>query len=215
MLLTGVGPDRARRALEARLGAVVGTGSASPSPSLVVSTGFAGALDRSFARLSWVTAAKVRGVAAVDLREGPWDVARCEIVTSKELISSSTSSASSASFATGAERGVVVDMESAALAEVASARGLPLMVLRLVSDTPDAPLPAFLSPFTSALAAEAPVSRLRHAARGLRAAVGDPRGVATLMKEGRGWTRALREGWSRFAPLLADPPLERPSTSRD
>jgi len=198
MLLTGVGPDRARRALEARLPSIARSSSPSSpsSPSLVVSTGFAGALDRSFARLSWVTAAKVRDVADVDLREGPSEAARCEVVSSKELVATSGASAS-------LEAGVVVDMESAALAEVARARSIPFMVLRLVSDTPDAPLPAFLSPFTNALAAETTSSRLRFAARGLRSALGDPRGVASLLREGREWTTSLRDGWSRFALALS------------
>lgn len=196
MLLTGVGPERARRSLEARLLARAGSSSLLSSPSLVVSTGFAGALDRSFARLSWVTATKVRDVADVDLREGPSEVARCEVVSSKELVATSGASAS-------LEGGVVVDMESAALAEVARSRSIPFMVLRLVSDTPDAPLPAFLSPFTNALAAETTSSRLRFAARGLRSALGDPRGVASLLREGREWTASLRDGWSRFALALS------------
>lgn len=185
VLLTGVGPAHAKRALSEHLDR------GGPRVDLVVSTGFAGARDRSLARMSWVTATKVRGVDGVTLREAPSPAARCEIVSSAELVDVRSESA-----------GVAVDMESAALAEVAARHSVPFMVLRLVSDTPDAPLPNFLTPFAASMAADDARSKLKLAARGLRAALVDPKGVVTVVKEGREWTRALREGWSRFAKLV-------------
>lgn len=185
VLLSGVGPTHAARALEERL--------ARGTVDLVVSTGFAGTTDRAMARMSWVTARSLRDVDGVTLREAPAPASACEIVTASELVEVAQKS----------ERGVAIDMESAALARVASAHGASFMVLRLVSDTPDQPLPSFLSPFANAMASDDTRSRLRLAAKGLGAALRDPRGVATLVRDGRDWSKALREGWAIFARAIA------------
>jgi Phosphorylase superfamily len=198
MLRTGVGPAHAARALGDRL-------ARDPRPGLVVSSGLAGALDAGIPVGTWVTATRVAewragALAEVDvlLREPLDGALRCHVVSSGHL------------YEAGDRRGLAglgspaaVDMESAALAREASKRGIPFMILRLVSDTPDHPLPAFLSPFAAAMAATDTRSTLAHAARGVGSALVDPRGIARLLRDGAAWTRDIAQGWERFARLLS------------
>jgi len=210
-LLTGVGPARAARALGERL-------ACGPTPDLVVSSGFAGALSPTLALSSWVTATRVSEwnasesavvevaglalVCAVGLE-------RCDVISSSTLVvpgSSLPSSRSPASAASGASAlapPLVVDMESAALAREARRRGVCFAVARLVSDTPAHPLPAFMAPFAEALAGEAAASRLVAAGRGIRAAAGDPRAVARFVLASSTWLRALEDGWTRLGVAAA------------
>jgi nucleoside phosphorylase len=200
MLLTGVGPRRAERALAARLARGL-------LPDLVVSSGFAGALSPTLALSSWITAARlgewdgvarvaVEGVALVEAFAG---LVGCEVLSSGALLSASSVGASAG--ATDATMPIAVDMESVALARGAATKGVPFAVVRLVSDTPAHPLPPFLSPFTSALAATSHAARVTFAARGLRAALADPRAVARLLADGPTWLRRLEDGWRSFAQL--------------
>lgn len=178
-LLTGVGPEHARRALSDYL--------TRERPALVVSTGFAGALGGVDVG-TWVTATRIDGVE-VELRTGP--AVGVELTEASALVTAPRG------------EGGVVDMESAALARVAQSHDLPLMVLRLVSDSPDHPLPAFLAPFTDAMSATRKRDWALGALRGVRGALADPRGVARLVRDGRQWTKELETGWRRFAPEVA------------
>lgn len=182
-LLTGVGAVHAARALSERL-------VAGERPSLVVSSGFAGALRGDLPVGTWVTARTLP--AAGTLREAPPPAVPCAMVSSDVLVQGQRLD------------GDAVDMESVALAAVAHEHGLPFMVLRLVSDTPADPLPRFLGGFTDAMAATSRRGKLGGIARGLRGVLDDPRGVVRVVREGRAWTRDLERGWTTFAPLLSD-----------
>jgi nucleoside phosphorylase len=196
MLLTGVGPVHAARTLAERL-------AHGPRPDLVVSAGFAGALGTTLALGSWVTAIRVhewsgttRVPVEVELVEGPADLHRCDVLSSSGLVSSDVT-------VDEAYAPLVVDMESASLARESSRRGLPFSVLRLISDTPSHPLPSFLSPFASAMAATTTSSRIAHAARGLRSAFSRPRDVLHLLQDAPTWLRELEVGWRLLASRLA------------
>jgi nucleoside phosphorylase len=198
MLLTGVGPVRAGRTLAARL-------SRGARPDLVVSSGFAGALSPTLALASWITAVRVhewtgtrRVPVEVHLVEGPADLERCEVLSSSGLVSSDVPVADASASAP-----IVVDMESASLARESSRRGLPFSVLRLISDTPSHPLPSFLSPFASAMAATTTSSRVAHAARGLRSALSRPGDVLHLLQDAPTWLRELEAGWRLLSSRLA------------
>jgi nucleoside phosphorylase len=195
MLLTGVGPARAARALGQRL-------ANGPAPDLVVSSGFAGALSPTLALSSWVTGARVSEWSASE--SAAVEVAglvlvcalgleRCDVISSSTLVVPGTRSLPAARPAP-----LVVDMESAALAREARRRGVPFAVARLVSDTPAHPMPAFMAPFAAALAGETAASRLIAAGRGVCAAAAAPRAVARFVRESSTWLRDLEDGWARL-----------------
>lgn len=195
-LLTGVGPLRAAKSLAMRLARGV-------LPDLVVSSGFAGALGPELALSSWITGARVcewDGAARVPVEAGALVCApglvRCDVVSSSTLMSANRA----------LRRGslpMVADMESAALARASGQRGVPFAIVRLISDTPAQPLPAFVSSIASAMAAETTASRLASAGRGLRAALVDPRAVVRLVKDSARWLRDLEEGWKTLGPWPA------------
>ena len=198
MLLTGVGPVHAGKRLDERL-------ERGERPSLIVSSGFAGALSKGIEIGSWVTATRVTerrdgtlvDVGDVVLREGPEPALRCNVVSSEHLLEGGASPRDA-----GGGSALAVDMESSALARESGKRDTAFMVLRLVSDTPEQPLPGFLAPFAAAMAATGARSKFAHAARGIRRALVDPRGVARVVGDGRAWTRDLARGWERFARLI-------------
>jgi hypothetical protein len=194
VLRTGVGPVRSGRALAARLGL-------GPRPALVVSSGFAGALTEGLELLAWVTASEVlrlEGVRVVPV-ELPSRLLRvvpgarpCPFVSASEVR------------APGAARPdldgpAAVDMESAALAQVAGAAGIPFAVLRLVTDSPAAPLPEIGRIAAATLASLAPGERLRHGSRLAAGALADPRGALGFARASLGWCTRLREGWAGFS----------------
>jgi nucleoside phosphorylase len=202
VLTTGVGPERAAAALRRRLA------SAGTSPSLVVSSGFAGALTEGVDPLAWVTASALYqrtgdgALAAVDgvgLRVVP-DALACAFVTSRAVESGGSGAAL---------RGAClpppccVDMESAALARVCSSRAVAFAVLRLVTDAPAKPLAAVASPLAAALAADGIAARVRHALRAAGTAVREPRAAAGFLRDTAVWRERLRGGWRDRAPAFA------------
>ena len=98
---------------------------------------------------------------------------------------------------------VVVDMESAALARVAARWGVAFAVVRLISDTPAHPLPAFSAPFASAMAATTTGSRLSLAGRGLFGAIADPARRAPARATGRRVPARARGGMAEARGVVA------------
>jgi nucleoside phosphorylase len=208
VLLTGVGPLRAARSLAERLSRDV-------LPDLVVSSGFAGALGSTLALSSWITAMRIgewNGTARipvedVELVEGPAELPRCDVVSSSTLVSASVTTLCLTSDGVTTAGGtdvdgsppLVVDMESAALAREASRHGVPFSVIRLISDTPQHPLPPFLSPFAASMAATSLTTRMALVTRAARSALMHPRNVVQLLRDGPTWLHRLEEGWRSFA----------------
>jgi hypothetical protein len=196
-LATGVGLARAAQSLEERL-------ARAERPSLIVSSGFAGVLGGGISVGTWVTAARVaesRGgerieIPDVTLREAPAPAVRCDFVSSAGVLQSESKP-------DGGGLIVAVDMESAAIARQASQRDIAVMVLRFVSDTPEQPLPGFVSPLAASMASMTLRGAVAHAARGVKSALGDPRGAARFVRDGRAWARELAEGWMHFARAIA------------
>jgi len=202
-LLTGVGPVHAEKNVGDRL-------ARGQLPSLVVSSGFAGVLRGAVGVGTWVTAtrlAECRNGARVDLgevvlRQAPAPALRCALVSADRILRGEMQPCD---WPPGSddESVLAVDMESAAIARAAADRGVAVMVLRLASDTPERPLPGFLTPFAASMAATRVWPRLVQAAHGVRGALGDPRGVARIVRDGRAWERDLARGWEHFARLVA------------
>jgi len=209
VLLVGVGPVHAARSLRARLARM-------PAPSRILSSGFAGALVGDVPLGAWITAQTLsewKGESLVPMADPTplsatahlsdlFPCLPCDVVSADHLVGrdSPLRSLAFASSRRALGRPLVADMESAALAREAG--GIPFSVVRLVSDTPEHPLPAFLSPFTAAMAGAGARTRLALVARGVGSALTDPRGVARILVEGRDWTKKLRDGFRTLAPLL-------------
>jgi putative membrane protein len=195
VLRTGVGPERAARALRARL-------AAGPPPALVVSSGFAGALTPDLPARTIVTARALWRLAdgrpvAVSMAPGALRAAPgaipVEIVTTGHVVTA------------GAPRvpaPAAVDMESAALAEVAAEAGAPFAVLRLVTDTPAARLPPLAARIAAAASAHG-AARGPHALAAAWLALRAPAGALRFARTALGWTRALADAWSARADWLA------------
>jgi len=189
------------------------------TPSLAVSTGFAHATDPRVEIGSWFRARAIHrasdrpGVPARRIETREPDLGRAlravpaaELVTVDRLHRSGPLPELRRDAATtGNERPLVllVDMETAALAEIASREEIPFLALRLVTDTPRRPLPPLLDAWTSAATYPATVrARALLTMYAFRETLRHPGDTARLVREGRAWCRRLREGWEGFAREL-------------
>lgn len=204
VLQTGVGFDRSSEALKKRL-------ERAPRPDLIISTGLAGAISADIPLNTWVTALEVfsldtandnelKAIPLTRLRHSVHEAKGCNFISSAEV---TFQDSDLASVYRKIPEPVVVDMESAILAEIAQDNGIDFMALRLISDTPKEPLPRFVSKIAAAMAERKPVSRLAYALQGATEAVRDPRGVMQMVKGGQKWSALLRDGWQKHAAVLA------------
>jgi phosphorylase superfamily protein len=195
VLRTGVGPARAAAALTRRL-------ARGPRPSLVVSSGFVGALSADLPLHACITAGAVHRLEegrAFPLALGPGALRIAQGLPRCALLSASAVTRATAPALPAPS---VVDMESAALAEVAAAAGVPFAVLRIVTDTPAAPFPAFVTDLAAALAAGLGRAGLVAAARAAAAAVRSPGVALAFVGSSLAARRALADAWRRGAAGL-------------
>ena len=201
VLTTGVGPERAREALVRRLGAGASGAGGSPvgQPSLIVSSGFAGALTAGIDSLSWVTASAIHRLAgdrAVpvalprELLRVAEDATACEVVSADRALAGGV---------LGLGGLVAVDMESAVLAEVAAAARVGFLVLRLVTDTPAHRLAPLGRRLADALSARSVAGRAVHGARAALELARSPGSAVTFVRESLIWRERLRAGWREHA----------------
>jgi len=200
VLTTGVGPARAAAALARRLLAGAGDGSLPPDerPALIVSSGFAGALTAGLAPLAWVTASSVHRlvedrvveVLPRGLLRVAEDAVACQVVSADHAVGHGV---------IGVSEPAAVDMESAALAEVAAAARLPFLVLRLLTDTPARPLATVGHALAAALAATGAASQAAHGARAALDAARAPTQAVAFVRDALRWRAQLRAGWREHA----------------
>ncbi len=199
VLRTGMGLENAGRSLQQYL-------KTAARPRLIVSSGFAGAFSPQLARNAWVTAENVllSGTAVTErsFRARPFNgpgVISCTMVSSAELVSGQDKKLQRY---LALPQPVAVDMESAVLAEIAGESGIAIMIFRMITDTPENPLPDFLGPLTGAFTTQGLRARATLGIKGISAAARDARGVVRLVKEGAAWPKMLRRGWSQNAALI-------------
>ena len=199
VLTTGVGLARAATALRRRLRDGVAGRSSSLEPTLVVSSGFAGTPSAEIEQLTWITASSVHRL--VDGRTQPVDVPRgllhlaggatvCHVVSADHVVPGD---------ACGMPHPAAVDMESAALAEVAAAAAIPFSVLRLVTDTPARPLASLGRTLAAALAADGLAGRVAQGSRAALELARSPAGTIAFVRESLTWCERLRDGWRDHA----------------
>jgi adenosylhomocysteine nucleosidase len=127
VLHTGMGGAPAREVMTAAL--------ADLRPRAVVVSGFAGGLDASLEPGQLIAAENLSDSSL--LRLLPSEVRRVRL-TSVEMPLDTPADKARVRTETGAE---AVDLESTALTEICAARHIPVLVLRIVSDAADEPLP--------------------------------------------------------------------------
>jgi hypothetical protein len=190
VLPTGMGPERAERALANRL-------KRGPRPDEIHSTGFAGSRVPRIEVGTWILATRLRGpgLAELALDSSSWK-ARLE----RAGIAHECVSLQSVERVAGAGAKLdsdTVDMESSALARVARKHGIPFHVLRLVSDSPALPIPESVVDLVSG-----------SKARGLLSLALAPRNTAHFVLRMRGLNVKLALAWEK---LRRDPtPIKRP-----
>ena len=203
-LRVGVGPVHAARRLRERL-------ANGPAPTRVVSTGFAGALSAGVPLGAWINAhalfewrdgtlTSIASVSPLVVEAAAFECLPCDVVSTDQLVGRDSLLRRLES-----SRPLAADMESAALAREAAACSVAFSVMRLVSDTPEHPLPEFLEPFTAAMAGSDARTRVLFTARGVGSVLVDPVGIARLVSTGRRLTKQLRADFARLAQLLDAP----------
>lgn len=125
--ISGIGAERARGAAERLCDEA--------SPELLVSAGFCGALDRSLK-----TGDLIAGGARREGKTFPFDAHAVEAVPQARRGDALWVPAVQRELSAPSEGVLCVDMESAAVADVAERRAIPFLMLRAVLDTPEAPL---------------------------------------------------------------------------
>jgi hypothetical protein len=192
---------------------------AEPMPDFIISTGYAGTLEAGMAPGSWVLGDHVLlwinppaptvntinpggGSALALLRpvaEALGAIGTTTVLSSPLLVAYDPALNGALPQRQGA---VAVDMESAALADVARRFNIPFAVLRLVTDTPEKPLPGFVYGFANALSRDSRLSmgsRAKHAARGAVAVARKPQDLFRFVQTSVDWGKTLESGWRRIA----------------
>jgi len=135
LICGGIGPEAARRATEAIIQEI--------RPTLLISVGFAGALDCSL---------KVGDVLRPRTVINAADSARTEIESGEGILVSSATVASEDQKSRLAKsyNAAAVDMEAAAVAQGAEARGVEFAAVKAISDAADFIMPARMDRFVAA-----------------------------------------------------------------
>ncbi len=208
VLATGVGPVRAAEALQRWIEEARARGQ--PSPALVVSSGFAGAITPGLERLAWVTASAVHRLAGANVVPAAIPLTLLRVASGASRCDVLSADAVVARTIPGLQRPAVADMESAALAEVAGGAGIPFAVLRLVTDTPANPLDALGRHLAATLSAANVAQAASRGAGAVLQAARAPGASATFLRDALGWRSALRARWCaqardglRFLPVEA------------
>jgi nucleoside phosphorylase len=132
VLLTGVGTGIA----EERLRSYLENG----TPEFFVSSGFAGATTRGYSVGDVILATNRSDPALTALAEktlAQFTTRSGILFTSREMVDSPLVRADLWS----REQAIAIDMETSSIAEICRERGLPLLSLRVLSDTPEEPFP--------------------------------------------------------------------------
>jgi nucleoside phosphorylase len=171
-------------------------------PSLVISSGLAGIELPGISIGSWLLGTNVHASDA-----------RPELITLHEPIAAWIQSAGIefrlADFRSATEvvqvdhqlelkRGAV-DMESYSLALVCQEENIPFAILRIVSDTPDSPLPKAIGAFVKVATEETWAGKLQGVVSGIRATFHEPKAMGRFVSQSPKLSRKLTQGWEKLA----------------
>ncbi len=206
VLTTGMGIEAASNVLYQYL-------KSNAKPDLVISTGFAGtySLDLSIGDWVWGDAVYLwKNPAASPELELIWSKAdipgfsasalnpRSGIVVTAPVVINYANIEKPESPIYGSP--IVVDMESAGLANICKQRGVPFAVLRIITDTPSTPFPDFVGLFATALFPEEKESaayskRFFTLTKAMTSVAKSPTSVPKFIMSSRTWVKWLESGW--------------------
>ena len=214
VLTTGMGYAHADKALRKRL-----EERALTRPELIVSTGFAGAWTAGLTPGQWLHGLSLRkseGAAPIAL-PAPGDPGLAELtqrwretsrgadfitVTAAET-RPVTAKGAAPDRAAGTKAPWAVDMESYAWFALARGQDIPFMILRMVSDTPESPLPGAVGSFAQATISGGLRERAIWIARGSAQAVASPWALGQFVLRSAARPARLAEFWGRAATATA------------
>lgn len=195
VLQTGMGSQSATRRLEARLCAEGGM-----RPAHIVSTGFAACAGSGVGIGTWVLGTSVRGVSADRISLGP---ALKPYLQKTQLPWIVSDFLSRSEVALDARSEGAVDMESRALAEVARQHGVAFSILRVVSDTPQSPIPECVASFASCALAAGP-RKFTYFLKGCWHALRRPVVLGQFLRRSADLPAVLAQGWEAVAREWVD-----------
>ncbi len=194
ILQTGMGLEKARAALENRL-----LDSGRPRVSLVISTGFAGSWTRSLSAGAWISGASIESHLAEQRFDLGLGLNSFSASLARVISISQACSEGEAGVFVDSDLPIAVDLESSSLAEVCRDRGIPFQILRLISDSPDAPLPRCIGCFASVFTAPSAREKFRSLLQGLSLVIAEPLSLARFIARGTKLPSLLSQGWKEIA----------------
>jgi hypothetical protein len=174
-------------------------------PSLVISTGFAGSWSQNLAVGDWALGQSVESHLPGEfyqLEGAPFGKIPFKALPVRMIsLLSPTSKPNDLPVSRDSNLPIAVDMESFAWAKVSQSHGIPFRVLRLISDSPEAPLPEAVGSFASVLGAKKTADKLGLIAQGLKQVAGEPVNLARFLVRGTKLPKLLAQGWQEIAGL--------------
>lgn len=192
ILQTGMGMENARQALRTRF--------YKGKPDLVISSGFAGIWSGEIEVGQWVGASEIWSKV-----DGVFSRVPCKLSSSLAEITGSVISVDKIEPAPSdlpedldVDR-IIVDMETAGLAQICQENEIAFNVFRMITDTPQEPLPQFVSSWTAAFQSPKWEDKFSFGAKGLMEVAQNIGTVKNFLIEGRQWALDLEKGWRENA----------------
>lgn len=201
-LLTSIGPERAAKSLQEYLTYQV---SVTEPVSLVISTGFAGAFIEGSKAGDFFIADSVALDDAPVVFQQPvptildafGDARRAPFRTTSRLVNLSQPKGSLDGVA-----GKVIEMESAALAQVCARASIPFVSFRCISDTPSTPLPGFVNSWADVLQQPGVVAGAKAVTHTVGFMAKNPVIFSQFLKHGMDLKKTLETRWKEVAERL-------------
>lgn len=174
-------------------------------PTLIVSTGTAGAITSPSPELnSWIVAQRIfsekEEVNGVNLKQNLTDITNCTVISLPRIFKQGESTPN---ILNSLNEPLAVDMESASLATISNQHQIPFLVLRMITDTPQEPLPELFYPLY-ALLTSPHRRKLQSLLLSLNEVRKDMPGFIKVTQKLGIWYKLIKEGWTKYASEMVE-----------